>query len=101
MTVTEITAICTALAAVLGAGGMLIRDRRSGRLGMGDHQLRYIEDQQEDIKALRQDLSALWEWAVEAVRTAADAGVRLSPLPRSTPASNTSTAETRDRENER
>jgi hypothetical protein len=87
VTVTEMIAIGTAAATVLGAIGMLIRDRRSGRLSADEHQRLYIQDQQEDIAALRRDLSQLWTWAVKAVRMAAKEGIELDPLPSEPPQS--------------
>jgi hypothetical protein len=89
MTPTEIGAIATALVTVLGGAGMLIKDRRSGRLSADEHQRGYIQDQQEDIAALRRDLSQLWAWAVKAVRTAAKEGIELDPLPAEPPQSKT------------
>lgn len=87
MTPTEIGALITASATVLGALVMLIRDRRSGRLTAEEHQRLYIQDQQEDINALRRDLSQLWTWAVKAIRKATAAGIELDPLPSEPPQS--------------
>lgn len=67
--------------------GMLVRDRHTGRLNAKDYQRLYIQDQQEDINALRRDLSQLWAWAVKAVRQAAAGGVELDPLPTQVPES--------------
>lgn len=87
MTPTEIGALVTASATVLGALVMFIRDRRSGRLTAEEHQRLYIQDQQEDINALRRDLSQLWTWAVKAIRKATAAGIELDPLPSEPPQS--------------
>lgn len=87
MTPTEIGAIIVAGSTGLGSIAMLIRDRRSGRLTADEHQRNYIQDQQEDIAALRRDLSQLWTWAVKAIRTATAAGIELDPLPAEPPQS--------------
>lgn len=87
MTPLEIAAFAVPTVSALSAGGMIWNDRRKGRLSTHEHQLRYIDDQQADINALRRDLSQLWSWAVRAVRKAADAGVELDPLPSAPPQS--------------
>jgi hypothetical protein len=84
---TEITALAGAAATVLTAGGLLINDRRKGRASTHEYQRIYIQDQQDDIKALRRDLSQLWDWAVRAIRKAGAAGVQLDPLPAEPPES--------------
>lgn len=93
---TEITALATAAATVIGAGGLIINDRRKGRQSTHEHQRLYIQDQQEDIDKLRSDLSQLWDWAVRAIRKAGAAGVQLDPLPASPPASGTTSSSGRD-----
>jgi len=82
-----ITGLATASGGILTALGMLLNDRRKGRLGVNEHQRLYIDDQQADIDALRRDLSQLWDWAVRAIRTAAAGGVQLDPLPAAPPRS--------------
>jgi hypothetical protein len=85
VTPTEWVAIGTMASTAIGAIGLIIKDRRSGKLSTHEHQMRYIEDQQADIAALRRDLSALWAWAVKAIRKATDAGIELDPLPSAPP----------------
>jgi hypothetical protein len=87
VTPTEWVAIGTMVTTGVGALGLIINDRRKGRLSTHEHQLRYINDQQADINALRRDLSQLWDWAVRAIRKAGAAGVQLDPLPASPPES--------------
>ena len=89
MTPTEIAAVATAGATVLGSLFMYLKDKRNGRLSADEHQRIYIEDQQEDIRALRRDLSQLWAWAVQAIRKATAAGLELDPLPAEPPRSKT------------
>lgn len=86
----EITALATAGATVLTAAGLIINDRRKGRQSTHEYQRIYINDQQEDINALRRDLSQLWAWAVKAVRKATAAGLELDPLPSEPPQSKSS-----------
>lgn len=85
MTPEAIVALAGAATTVLGGAGMIIRDRRNGKLSAGDHQRLYIQDQQEDINALRRDLSQLWSWAMKTIRRAAEAGIDLDPLPAEPP----------------
>lgn len=87
MTPTEWVAVGTMLTTAISAGGFIWNDRRKGRLSTHEHQLRYIEDQQADITALRRDLSQLWAWAVKAIRKATAAGIELDPLPAEPPQS--------------
>ena len=87
MTPTEWVAIGTMTTTGIGALGLIINDRRKGRLSTHEHQLRYINDQQADINALRRDLSQLWAWAVKAIRKATAAGIELDPLPAEPPQS--------------
>ena len=87
MSPAEYAAIGTAIATALSAGGLIWNDRRKGRLSTHEHQLRYIEDQQADINALRRDVSMLWDWAVKAYRKATAAGIELDPLPSEPPQS--------------
>lgn len=87
MTPTEYGALAVALSTALGSVGMFIQGRRSGRLSADEHQRNYIQDQQEDIVALRRDLSQLWSWAVKAIRMAAAEGIELDPLPSEPPQS--------------
>lgn len=89
----EITALATAGATVLTAAGLIINDRRKGRQSTHEYQRIYINDQQEDINALRRDLSQLWAWAVKAVRKATAAGLELDPLPSEPPQSKSSHSE--------
>lgn len=89
MTPTEIAAVATAGATVIGSFVMYVKDRRGGRLSESEHQRVYIQDQQEDINALRRDLSQLWAWAVRSIRKATAAGIELDPLPAEPPQSKT------------
>lgn len=84
---TTLGSLGVAAASVLTALGLIINDRRKGRLSAHEHQRVYIQDQQEDIDNLRRDLSQLWDWAVRAIRKAAAANVQLDPLPSSPPRS--------------
>lgn len=97
------------LGSLIAAGGtvfggfvMWLGQRRNGKLTMTEHQLRYINDQQQDItdlkrdnERLRADFMDLWDWALSAVRQAGQEHVVLPPLPRQRPRSETSSAEER------
>jgi hypothetical protein len=79
---------------ILGALGVIVNNRRSGRLTMTEQQLRYINDQQGDIAELRaeltlmqRDFADLWDWAITARQKAAGDNVDLGPLPRRRPRS--------------
>lgn len=87
MTPTEIVAVVTAGSTVVGALVMYVKDKRAGRLSENEHQRIYIQDQQDDINALRRDLSQLWAWAVKSIRKATAAGIELDPLPSEPPQS--------------
>jgi hypothetical protein len=98
----QVAALLTAGGGALGSLVMWLGQRRSGKLTMTDHQLRYINDQQQDIadlkadnQRLRADFLDLWEWARDATHEAARNNVTLPPLPRQRPRSQTSTAEER------
>ena len=91
MTPLEIAAVAVPAASAVAAIGAIWNDRRKGRLSTSDHQLRYIADQQEDINALRRDLSQLWAWAYKAIRKATAAGIELDPLPAAPPESSSPT----------
>lgn len=56
---------------------------------MNDHQLRYIDAQQEDITNLRDELDDFREWAIEVIHKAAEANLKLPPLPRRRPQQST------------
>lgn len=95
----QIAALMTAGGTFLGGIGMWLGQRRSGKLTMSEHQARYIDDQQKDIDRLRADFNDLWEWATNAIHEAANNNVRLPPLPRRRPRSETSAAEERKEHN--
>jgi hypothetical protein len=80
-----ITGLAAASGSVLGALGMLLKDRRTGRLGMHDQQRVYINDQQADINALRAHVAEVWTWIFKTLRRAAAAGLELDPLPGTPP----------------
>lgn len=99
----QIGALVAAGGTALGAVTMWLGQRRSGKLTMTEHQLRYIDDQQQDIrdlkednKRLRADFMDLWDWSRDAIQQAAQNNVRLPPLPRQRPRSQKSTAEERE-----
>lgn len=98
----QAAALLAAGSGALGSFVMWLGQRRSGKLTMTDHQLRYINDQQQDIsdlkadnERLRTDFLDLWEWARDAIHEAARNNVQLPPLPRQRPRSQTSTADER------
>lgn len=95
MTPTEWVAFGTMATTAVTAIGLIINDRRKGRLSTHEHQLRYIDAQQADINALRQHVSLLWEWAIKTLRKATAAGLELDPLPTEPPQPST----TNQREN--
>lgn len=89
MTPIEIGSVITASSTIVGMVVMYVKDRRGGKLSESEHQRIYIQDQQDDINALRRDLSQLWAWAVKSIRKATAAGIELDPLPAEPPQSKT------------
>jgi hypothetical protein len=89
MAVEPWAALMAAAGTFVGAVGMAVTNRRTGKLSMNDHQLKYIQEQQEDIAALRADLADLWDWVNGAIRKAGEHKIDLGPLPQSRPKSKT------------